>query len=164
MTDDNTLIVLESLFKVANIHANRLLTTIQYLQPKIPLSVHDVESFTLDDMLFWEMFVNRFSKLQDLMGAKIFEAVINYAGKSTDSMTLIDLLHTLEKLGLIDNATTWKDLRKMRNHLSHEYPDAPEIVADYLNEAFSMTPVLIETLNKLEAFVDALRIKNTMSK
>jgi hypothetical protein len=161
--DDNTLIVLESLFKVANIHANRLSTTMQHLQPNIPLSAHDVESFTLENMLFWEMFVNRFSKLQDLMGAKIFEAVINYAGKPTDSMTLIDLLHTLEKLGLIDNATAWKDLRRMRNHLSHEYPDAPELVADYLNKAFRMASLLIETLNRLEAFVETLRTKNTVT-
>ncbi|MBP9692193.1 MAG: hypothetical protein KBD90_02550 [Alphaproteobacteria bacterium] len=164
MTDDNMIIFLDSLFKIAKIHADRLSTSMQHLQPKIPLSAHDVKSFSLDDMLFWEMFVNRFSKLQDVMGAKIFQAVIDYAGESRDSMTLIDRLHTLEKLGLIDNATAWKDLRDMRNHLAHEYPDAPEIVANYLNKAFHMAFVLIETLNKLEAFVDTLRIKNTMIK
>jgi hypothetical protein len=159
----NALIALDSLFKVAKIHADRLSTSMQHLRPKMPLSPHDVEAFSFDDRLLWEMFVNRFSKLQDVMGAKIFGAVIDYAGESTDSMTLIDRLHTLEKLGLIDNATAWKDLRRMRNHLSHEYPDAPELVADYLNEAFSMTSVLLETLDKLEAFVEALRIKNTMA-
>lgn len=146
------------------IFLDRLSISMQRLQPKMPLSSRDVEIFTLDDILFWEMFVTRFSKLQDLMGGKLFKAVIDYAGESRDSMTLIDRRHTVEKLGLIDNATEWKDLRDMRNHLAHEYPDAPEIVADYLNKAFPMASVLIATLNKLEAFVDTLRIKNMMSK
>lgn len=160
---DNMVVFLDSLFKVAKIHADRLSTSMQRLQPKIPLSSHDVEAFTFDDMLLWEMFGNRFSKLQDLMGAKIFKAVIDYAGEPTDPMTLIDRLHTLEKLGVIDNAAVWKDLREMRNHLAHEYPDAPEIVANYLNQAFRMVSTLIETLIKLEEFVDTLRIKNTMA-
>lgn len=160
---DNMIIFLDSLFKVAKIHADRLSTSMQRLQPKMPLSPRDVEAFTFDDMLLWEMFVNRFSKLQDLIGAKIFKAVIDYAGESTESMTLIDRLNTLEKIGVIDNTAAWKDLREMRNHLAHEYPDAPETVAAYLNQAFSMTSVLIETLIRIEAFVDALRIKNMMS-
>lgn len=160
---DNMIILLESLFKVAKIHADRLSTSRQHLQPKVPLSSRDVKAFTFEDMLLWEMFVNRFSKLQDLMGAKIFKAVIDYAGESTDSMTLIDRLHALEKLGLIDNVAVWKDMREMRNHLAHEYPDAPETVANYLNKAFSMASVLIETLNKLEEFVGTLRIKNTIT-
>lgn len=157
---DNMIIFLDSLFNVARIHADRLSTSIRRLRPKIPLSPYDVEAFTFDDMLLWEMFVNRFSKLQDLMGAKIFKAVIDYAGESTEPMTLIDRLNTLEKLGIIDNTEIWKDLREMRNHLAHEYPDAPEIVATYLNQAFSMASALIETLTTIEAFVDTLRVKN----
>jgi hypothetical protein len=160
---DNMIIFLDSLFKVAKIHADRLSTSIQHLQTKMPLSPRDVEAFTFDDMLLLEMFVNRFSKLQDLMGAKIFKAVIDYAGESTDPMTFIDRLNVLEKLGLIDNTDAWKDLREMRNHLAHEYPDAPETVANYLNKAFSMTSTLIETLSRIEEFVDTLRIKNTMN-
>ncbi|MCE3231208.1 MAG: hypothetical protein K0R52_1136 [Alphaproteobacteria bacterium] len=162
MTDNITLF-LDSLFKVAKIHADRLSTSVQHLQPKMPLSFQDVEAFTFDEMLLWEMFVNRFSKLQDLMGAKIFKAVIDYAGESTDSTTLIDRINILEKLGIIDDSAVWKDLREMRNHLAHEYPDAPETVANYLNQAFSMTCVLMETLNRLEAFVETLRIKNKMA-
>jgi len=123
---DSSIIFLESLFKIANTHADRLSTSINRLHSKIPLSSRDVETLTFDEMLLWELFVNRFSKLQDLMGAKIFKAVIDYAGESTDPMTFIDRLNTLEKLGLIDNTDAWKDLREMRNHLAHEYPDAPE--------------------------------------
>jgi hypothetical protein len=157
---DNINVFLDSLLNVARIHADRLSTSIRRLRPKIPLSPRDVEAFTFDDMLLWEMFVNRFSKLQDLMGAKIFKAVIDYAGESTEPMTLIDRLNTLEKMGIIENTEIWKDLREMRNHLAHEYPDAPETVANYLNQAFKMASTLIETLTTIEAFVDALRVKN----
>ena len=68
-------------------------------------------------------------------------------------MTLIDRLNALEKLGLIDNTEDWKDLREVRNHLAHEYPDAPEITAANLNHAFQLAPKLLLTLEKFEIFL-----------
>jgi len=152
---------LEGLFQVAQTHADRLSTAMERFRSHMPLSSRDIEAFTSDDLAMMDMFITRFSKLQDLMGAKIFKAVLEYAGESADSMTLIDRLNTLEKFRVIDDARVWKDMRDMRNHLAHEYPNAPEKIADYLNQAFGMVPGLIEILTKLEAFVETLRIKNT---
>lgn len=151
---------LDNLFKTAHIHVMRLTASMEMLRNKIPLSANDVDKFTLEDLLVWEMFTNRFSKLQDLVGAKIFKSVLDYAGESTDSMTLIDRLHTLQKFGILLSDQAWRDLREMRNHLAHEYPGSPELTAGYLNRAFELAPILLETVEKLEAFVKELRLKN----
>lgn len=153
---------LDGLLKTARIHSNRLFTTLEHLQPNIPLSSDDVLNFTMDDFLYWDMFVLRFSKLQDLMGSKIFKAVLESVEQATDSMTLIDRLNALEKLGAIDDSNEWKDLRDMRNHLSHEYPDAPEITATNLNYAFELAPKLLKTLEKVETFVRNVRERSGM--
>lgn len=36
---------------------------------------------------------------------------------------MLDVLHRLEKLELLDSSDTWIDYRKLRNTLTHEYPD-----------------------------------------
>ncbi|MEI6057034.1 MAG: hypothetical protein WCR55_13380 [Lentisphaerota bacterium] len=38
------------------------------------------------------------------------------------SVPMIDILHTLEKLGIIDSIDDWDKLRELRNVLAHEYP------------------------------------------
>jgi hypothetical protein len=56
------------------------------------------------------------------------------------------------RMGGIDDAHNWHDFSNMRNHLSHDYPDAPEITAKNLNHAFELVPKLLETLGRLEKF------------
>jgi len=68
-------------------------------------------------------FLFNFSKLQDKIGGKLFKKVL-YELKEIDdlSISMIDLLHLLEKLGIIENEQTWDKLREIRNSLAHEYP------------------------------------------
>ena len=68
-------------------------------------------------------FLFNFSKLQDKIGAKLFRDVL-YELKEIDdlSMTMIDILNTLEKLAILDSVSDWDSLREIRNALSHEYP------------------------------------------
>lgn len=155
--DNNSIMLIDGLFTTAHIHRDRLLATIHYLQKKVPLTSDAVTHFRMDDFLYWEMFISRFSKLQDLLGAKVFKAVLDYAEQSTDTMTLIDRLNALEKLGVIDDPHEWKEMRDMRNHLSHDYPDAPELTAANLNHAFNMAPKLLQTLERLEKFMTDLK-------
>ncbi len=68
-------------------------------------------------------FLFNFAKLQDKIGAKLFRDVL-YELKEIDdlSMTMIDVLNTLEKLEILDSVSDWDTLREIRNTLSHEYP------------------------------------------
>ena len=84
------------------------------------------------DVDFFEDYINtrlvnsflfNFSKLQDKIGAKLFRKVL-YELKEIDNinMPMIDVLHTLEKLDILDDANKWDELREIRNSIAHEYP------------------------------------------
>jgi hypothetical protein len=68
-------------------------------------------------------FLFNFSKLQDKIGAKLFKTVL-YELKEIDSysLTMIDVLHKLEVLEILDTTESWDRLREIRNILAHEYP------------------------------------------
>lgn len=75
-------------------------------------------------------FIYRFIKLQDMMGDKLFRLFLDRIGEYKDSMSLLDVLDKLEKLGLIDNTIDWMEYRKLRNKLTHEYPTNEDEVVD----------------------------------
>ena len=68
-------------------------------------------------------FLFNFSKLQDKIGAKLFKTIL-YELKEIDtfSLTMIDVLHKLETLNILENVEQWERLREIRNILAHEYP------------------------------------------
>lgn len=97
-------------------------------------------------------FLFNFSKLQDKIGAKLFKQVL-YELKEIDtfSLTMIDVLHKLEKLNILDASEQWEKLRETRNILAHEYPfDTQERIE---NIALAM-----------EGFIELQNIYNTLKK
>ncbi len=92
---------------------------------------NEVLGYTLSEEIFEDKdkvktidaFIFRFIKLQDFMSEKLFRRFLESVGEYKDSMSLLDVLDKLEKLEIIDNADLWIVLRKLRNQLTHEYPD-----------------------------------------
>ena len=93
---------------------------------------YDVLAATKIDTTFFEDYNNtrivnsflfNFSKLQDKIGAKLFKTVL-YELKEIDtfSLTMIDVLHKLESLSILESTEQWERLREIRNILAHEYP------------------------------------------
>ena len=70
-----------------------------------------------------DTFIYRFIKLQDMMGDQLFKIFLEKIGEYKDNMSLLDVLDKLEKLEIIDEAVTWMEYRKLRNKLTHEYPN-----------------------------------------
>jgi hypothetical protein len=79
--------------------------------------------------------------------------VLNYAGENIDSLSFIDKLLRVEKLGILEDANHWLNLRELRNLLTHEYPEAPELMAKYMNAALSEGGYLLSCLERIKAFV-----------
>ncbi len=64
-------------------------------------------------------------------------------------MSLLDVLDKLEKLKIIDRAEIWMQFRKLRNELTHEYPDNEADIVEGIKmalDAFETTLLIIETL------------------
>lgn len=145
---------IESLLKIADIHAERLRYAMSELKGKMPISAQIIQNLSNKDVLIFELYASRFSKLQDFMGAILFSAALEAGGEQTDEMTFLDKLHKLEKLKVVTDASEWMRMRQVRNSLSHEYPDHPELTAAFFNQAYALGPTLLECLARIKHFLN----------
>ncbi len=72
----------------------------------------------------------RFSEFQERMG-KTMKAVAQEEEKPVEPFTSV-LLY-MEKLGCIESAQRWKEIRELRNAVNHEYEDDPVMLQDALD-------------------------------
>jgi len=94
--------------------------------------------------------------LQDLIGTKLFDTVLELSQEPLKGGGFLDKLDALERLGILEKAGVWQKLRQIRHHLSHEYPDKPDVMARYLNEAFEGAKTLLKILSLLKSFIQKL--------
>ncbi len=141
---------LDEVIKIADIHAHRINVAITHTQHLFPLNVERLESLPDEDFVWIDLLINRFGKLQDLIGAKIIDLFLDAQEETTNTLTMLDKLHKMEKLEIIKDAELWKKMREVRNYIAHEYPDKPDLMAKYINQIFDMTPQLLEMFNKIK--------------
>jgi uncharacterized protein YutE (UPF0331/DUF86 family) len=94
-----------------------------------------------------DAFVARFSRLQDTVGDKLLPAILKLNLESVGSQ--LDNLFRAEKLGWIDSADQWIELRGLRNSLVHEYMTSPEKLLSALKKVIHLGDMLIKTQNLL---------------
>lgn len=127
--------LLNDYIKMAEIHAIKLkgaLDEATNMQSSLTSSL--LPKLVLSQVAFLDMLNLRFSKLQDLIGSKIFPITLDLLKE--DALTFIDKLNKLERLGFLTghfNANWWLSLREIRNQLSHDYPDDYELIASHLS-------------------------------
>jgi hypothetical protein len=112
----------------------KLLEAFFPLTPSLLEHLDEVRVQQLDQFLF------RFAKLQDAMGSRLFPAVDALVSGTNESRPFIDIIMSLEKHGIVDNAGLWQEFRELRNNLSHEYPDNFDESAVTLNLLFQKWP------------------------
>ncbi len=94
-----------------------------------------------------DAFVARFSRLQDTIGDKLLPAILKLNLEPVGSQ--LDNLFRAEKLGWIDSADQWIELRGLRNSLVHEYMTSPEKLLFALKKVIQLGDMLIKTQNLL---------------
>lgn len=114
-----------------DIHFRRIDTLIPEIKSYLPFKESDFDD--TEKIKTIDSFIYRFTKVQDRMGEKFFPLVLLELEEYKRSMALIDVLHRLEKLELIDSSDTWIEYRKLRNTLTHEYPDNEDEIIEAIN-------------------------------
>lgn len=135
-------------------HAHRLQWAKEQLQRQAPFSQDSVQAQDDVTTAIIDQFIFRFAKLQDAMGAQLFPAILELTAEPGPLNTFIDKLNRLEKMGALDSAEDWLTLREMRNLISHEYPEDPELQAAVLNKALQQADIMLGILNKLKNFIE----------
>ncbi|MDQ6973374.1 MAG: hypothetical protein Q9M10_00705 [Mariprofundaceae bacterium] len=143
-------------------HADRLQWAMNQMSKHIPFTAQSLDTLEDIDIAILDQFSTRFSKLQDLMGVKLFPMVLDLTKEHGDLNSFIDKLNRLEKIGAIPSANAWLQLREMRNSFSHEYPDALDMQAAILNKAFLLARELLAILHSVQKFAEKYREGSTL--
>ena len=101
----------------------------------LPMTGERLEYLTDAQVQALDQFVLRFTKLQDAMGSRLFPAILQYLQEQYEERTMLDKLNRLEKLGYIQSAEAWQNIRNARNKFAHDYPDDWEKNAALINVA-----------------------------
>ncbi len=130
-------------------HKDRMLSAWAKIKHALPLDGVKYEGLAEDEIEHIDQYLFRFAKLQDAMGQRLFREVLMVLDEDTERMAFVDILNRLEKLGRLESADTWRQLRKIRNQVSHEYDDNPEYMATALNAVFDARTPLFGVLQKI---------------
>ena len=113
-------IAYQASLEVCKRHADRMAWTMSQLNDKFPLTADTMKALSNTELAVLDQFSTRFAKLQDAMGAKLFPAVLELTKEQGELAAFIDKLNKLEKIGAIESADQWLQLREMRNEFSHD--------------------------------------------
>jgi hypothetical protein len=138
------------IIKIADIHVQRIELALKHVKHLFPITQEHITDMPDDDFVWLELLINRFGKLQDIIGAKIIDRFLEKEAENIEYLSTLDKVNKLEKLGIIKNASTWQEMRNARNHISHEYPEHPELRALYLNKIYQLLPELLAIWHKLK--------------
>ena len=145
---------LEAAFDECDSHIIRIQHAIDHLADKLPLS-KEVYDFLSDlDIAYIDQIVFRFSKLQDVIGKKVFPLGLALLGEDVQGVSFIDLLNKLESLRILPSAARWMDLRELRNDLTHEYPDVIEDRIEALNNLNSVLAEILGVYRNMRKIVE----------
>jgi len=138
---------LDRYFYEANTHIELINEAKDALNSKLPITdyknLNSLEKFALNTLIF------RFSKLQDLIGTKIFRNYLNFIGFEIEGKSFFDILKEIEKEGIID-IDSWDELRGLRNQIAHEYPEEEDEAIESINLFIKKSDILVATAKKLE--------------
>ena len=142
---------INEIIKIADIHADRIKMALNELQPLLPFNAQEIEALEKETLLLTDLLVHRFGKLQDLLGNKIINEFLILIDEYDPRLSMLDKIHKLERLEIIEDAELWKEMRKVRNHVTHEYPDHPDFTAKDLNKIVALAPELIQILENIKS-------------
>lgn len=91
----------------------------------------------------------RLSKLQDVIGARLFPGILDFLEEPFETRPMLDKLNRLEKLGFLESVERWQYWREICNRFTHDYPDDPERNAVNLNLAIAAATELLALMGAL---------------
>ena len=145
---------LDTYFYEANKHIEHIIEAKEELN--LPISSYEslpkLEKFALNTLIF------RFSKLQDLLGVKIFRAYLEFSGINVGEFGFFDILKLIEKEKICD-IDSWNELRQIRNDIAHDYPQELDEMMEKINLFVNKSDELIAIFKNIEVKYSAIKRK-----
>ncbi len=144
MLDENNSDKLKKILNLLAINFERLDYAYSRTEFILPFNASIIQNLEAEQISFIDQYIFRFSKIQDIMGEKLFRMILEAVEEETESFAFIDILNKLEQLAVFPDKTEWLYLRKLRNEVSHEYPLVDEEAVVALNSLFNSKEKLTE--------------------
>ena len=140
---------LELHLEESSIHINRLIDVLNFLEKLYPLTNEKLETISLENKDKLDVLAFRFSKLQDLLGTKIFREYLMVLQYPVEDKNFLELLKELDKERIID-IDKWSEFRGIRNSISHDYPFEEDEKIDAINYLIKNVQYLINITKKIK--------------
>lgn len=108
------------------------------------------EKYTFEELDKFEALTSRFARTSDIVIQKIFRLIDILELEAPGS--IIDRINRAEKRGLIHSAESFKDIRRIRNDIAHEY--IPSAIEEIFKKVLKLTPDLIDTVRKIQEYCE----------
>ncbi len=106
------------------------------------------EEYTFGELDKFEALTSRFARTGDMLIQKIFRLIDIMELERPGSV--IDRINRAEKRGLISSAEIFKEIRYLRNDISHEY--IPTAIEQIFGKVLELTPYLIDSVNRVKKY------------
>ena len=133
----------------SNIHIDRLHDGLNILEQLYPLTTETIEILSLENKDKLDVLAFRFSKLQDLLGTKIFREYLEVLQYPVEDKNFLELLKELDKQKIID-IDIWSEFRGIRNSISHDYPFDEDEKVEAINYLIKNVKYLINITKKIK--------------
>lgn len=155
MTNDNAQDkfkeILASNLKACNMQAKSLQESFEDISEALPFKPKDIENLTKEKRYIIDSLTLSFSRLQDMLGSKIFSTILKLEAEPVG--TMIDILNKMEKMRLLDSVNEWQNIREARNSIFHEYNYNYTNIAHNLNIITQYVPHILGILAGIEKYV-----------
>lgn len=141
-------------FDTCALHLKRMEFAKSKVGAFIPLNRDNYYSLDDETIGFLDQYIFRFSKLQDIMGTRLFPLTLEALAEPVSDKAFIDILNRLEKLGILDSAFFWIQLRKIRNDIAHEYPASLIERIEGINYLFDHIEELKQIIERCKSIID----------
>jgi hypothetical protein len=140
--------------EICALHIKRMEFAKSRVDAFIPLNRDNYYSMDDETIGFLDQYIFRFSKLQDTIGARLFPQILDALAEPVTDKAFIDILNRLEKLGILDSAFSWIQLRKIRNDIAHEYPASLIERIEGINFLFNNMDGLKQIIERCKSILD----------
>jgi hypothetical protein len=146
---------LEQHLTEAMIHIERIVVVRDTLEKYYPLNTEKLENFSSENIDKLDVLAFRFSKLQDLLGSKIFREYLTVLQYPVEDKNFLELLKELDKENIIE-IDMWSEFRGVRNSISHDYPFEESERLEAMNYLIENVKYLVTITKKIKDSFETL--------
>ncbi len=114
------------------------------------------ENYTFEELDKFEALTSRFARTSDMLIQKIFRLIDILELERPGSV--IDRINRAEKRGLISSSEIFKEIRYLRNEISHEY--IPTVIEQIFEKVLRLVPYLIDSIDRVNKYCEKIIDKN----